>query len=115
MAQNIIHNTVTEVVPYLVPSATTIASGDVVVFAAGGLKGVALGSGTAGETIRVLVVGTVTIPKLTTSGNVFAQGAKVYYDTSTGKASIDDAKEFLGYAFNAAILADTTVNVRLSN
>lgn len=115
MAQNIIHNTVTEVVPYIIPASTTIASGDVVVFAAGGLKGVALRGGTTGDTIRVLVVGTVTITKLTTSGNVFAQGAKVYYDTSTQKASIDNTKEFLGYAFNAAILADTTVNVRLSN
>lgn len=115
MAQNIIHNTVTEVVPYLVPSATTITSGQVVVFASGGLKGIALGGGTAGDTIRVLVVGTATIPKLTTAGNVFAQGAPVYYDTSTKKASIDDTKEFLGYAFNAAIVTDTTVNVRLSN
>lgn len=113
MAQNYINSG--EVFEYTVPSSTTIASGDVVVMAVGGASGVALGSGTEGDQIRVKTCGVFTVPKLTTSGNLFAIGAKVYYDTSAKKATSDDTKEFIGYAYAAAILAATTVQVKLKN
>lgn len=112
MAQNYIIEG--DVIPYTVPSSTTIESGQVVVMAVGGLHGVALSKGTEGQVISVKVKGVFAIPKLTTSGNAYAIGAKVYYDTSTKKATVDDTKEFIGFAAKAVAQAGTTVEVLLS-
>lgn len=109
MAQNYINSG--DVFDYTVPASTTIASGDVVIMAAGGAVGVALGGGTTGDVIPVKTCGVFEVAKLTTSGNVFAQGAKVYHDGTT--ATIVDTDEFIGYAYTAAIQADTVVEVKL--
>lgn len=111
MAQNYVFSG--DVIPYTVPSSTTIVAGQVVVLAAGGLHGVALGGGTTGDVIQVRTEGVFNVAKLTTTGNLWAIGTKVYYDTSTKKASVDDTKEFIGFAAAPALLADTTVQVAL--
>lgn len=110
MAQNYIHSG--DTFEYTIPSLTTIVSGDVVIM--GGVVGVALGGGTETEEIRVRTQGVFSLAKLTTSGNLFAIGARVYYDTSAKKATSDATKPFIGYAYNAVIQATTTVEVLLA-
>lgn len=87
----------------------TITSGQVVIM--GDIGGIAVTSGVSGDVIAVNVCGVYSVTKLTTSGNVFAQGAKVYHDGST--ATIVDTDTFLGYAYKAAVQADATVQVKL--
>lgn len=110
MAQNYINSG--DTFEYTIPSATTIVSGDVVVM--GGVVGIALGGGTETEEIRVRTQGVFTVSKLTTSGNSFAIGARVYYDTTAKKATSDATKTFIGYAYEAEIQAATTVDVLLA-
>lgn len=86
-----------------------ITSGQVVIM--GDIGGIAVTSGVSGDVIAVNVCGVYSVTKLTTSGNVFAQGAKVYHDGTT--ATVVDTDTFLGYAYKAAVQADTTVQVKL--
>lgn len=97
---------------YTVPTGQSVVSGDVVVI--GDTAGVATGSASAGETVVVACFGAWTLPKATTSGNAFAQGEKVYYDTSTKKCVTDDTKMLIGFAYTAAAQAATTVGVTLT-
>ena len=109
MAQNYICEG--DVFDYTIPASTTIAAGAVVVMAAGGAVGVALAGGTAGDVIPVRTEGVFAVSKPTTSGFVFAQGAPVYW--ASGTASVTDTDELIGYAYKAAVQADTTVQVKL--
>ncbi len=93
---------------YPVPSGT-VTAGSVIIM--GAVAGIAATDGAAGDTIAVNMCGVYSIAKLTTSGNVFAKGAKVYHNGTT--ATVVDTDTFIGYAYDAAIQADTTVNVKL--
>jgi predicted RecA/RadA family phage recombinase len=99
-----------ETVNYTV-GATPVTSGDVVVI--GELRGIAVTSGVEDDVIAVALEGVYEIPKLTTSGQVFAQGAKVYFDETAKKAVIDPTETFLGIAFADTVQADTVVQVML--
>ena len=111
MAQNYIQSG--DVMPHIVPASTTITSGDVVII--GLLVAVALGSGVADDTIQVKTKGVFSLNKLTTSGNTFEQGDRVYYDTTAKKCTSDTTKTPIGYAYAEAAQADTTMEVMLAN
>jgi predicted RecA/RadA family phage recombinase len=96
---------------YTVPTGNTVTNGQVVVM--GAVLGVATGNAAAGETVVVQVDGVWSLPKLTTPGNVFAQGEIVYYDTTAKKCTTDNTKTKIGYAYRAAVLAATEVAVKL--
>lgn len=109
MAQNEINSG--HLFEYIVPTGQTVTNGQVVVM--GAVAGVATGSAAAGEKVVVQVSGAWRLPKLTTSGNLFAQGDIVYYDTTAKKCTTDNTKTKIGYAYEAAVLAATEVAVKL--
>lgn len=75
------------VLPYTVPAATTITSGQVV--KAGNILGVALSGGTAGDVIQ-LGFGVFTVPKV--SAAVIKAGESLTWDVSaaSGAGAFDD-------------------------
>ena len=111
MAQNYIQEG--KELDYLIPSSTTITSGELIMI--GNLRGIAKSSGTTGDTIAVATYGVWEIEKLTTSGESYAAGARVYYDLSTKKATIvsTGTNVFIGGAVEITSQASTTVKVLL--
>lgn len=94
----------------------TVAAGEVVEFA--DLIGVAVSGGVSGDLIAVEVEGVFNLAK--TTGEVFLQGQKLYWDKSTNKLTTDPDPAgspgraiFAGYAYSAAALNDTTAEVKL--
>ena len=98
-----------EALTYTVPTGQTVTSGTPVVV--GSLLGIPVTSGAAGDTVALSVCGVFDVPKLTTTGEAFVQGAKVYWDA--GAATTDDSKLFVGYAYAAAVQTATTVQLLL--
>lgn len=111
MAQN--YKQSGDVFNYTVPASTIITSGQLIVM--GSVAGVALGSGTEGDEIRVKTCGVFEVTKKTTSGNSFEVGDRVYLDTTTGTVTTDATKTFVGYAYNEVAQATTTVEVMLAS
>jgi len=93
----------------------TIASGAPILI--GDLLGVALGSAASGEVISVALEGVYTLAKKThASTEPIAKGAKVYWEVASSKITYTDnsaANKHVGYAFEAALSTDATVQVRL--
>lgn len=95
----------------------TVAAGEVVEMT--DLIGVAVSGGVSGDTIAVDTCGVFEIAKA--SAEAITQGQKVYYSRAnnniTGNANpgaSPGAVIFAGYAYKAAALNDTTVQVRLT-
>ena len=100
-----------KIINYTVPSATTIAPGSVVII--GGLVGVAQTGGTTGDVITVCLTGVFTLPKAT---GAIAQGAVVYWSTANSNVTTTASDNtVIGNAFEAALSAAPTVDVRLDN
>lgn len=95
------------VLEYTIPSATTIASGDVIIV--GALPGIALNGGTAGDVISVNITGVYELAKAT---GAVAIGAKVYWDsTNSNVTTTATGNGFIGNAYKAALEAATTCYV----
>lgn len=107
MAQNYIQDG--DHMPYVVPAATTITSGQLVTI--GELVGIALGSGVTGDTVQICLEGVFSVAKA--SGAV-TQGAKLYHDPATGNVTTTAGSlKLAGYAFAPAASGDATVLVNL--
>jgi predicted RecA/RadA family phage recombinase len=99
-----------DILTFTVPSATTIAAGDLV--AVGAFVGVAATGGTTGEKITVHLAGVYTVPKAT---GAIAAGDVLYFDESEGEVTKTSAGNLpIGYAFGGAESGDATVNVKLA-
>lgn len=95
--------------------STDVAAGDVVV--QGDLLGVARTPIAANTPGSLAVAGVFDFPKATGAGTAISAGAKTYWDAGTKKATTDDetgANKLLGKTVKAAVDADATVRVRLS-
>ena len=103
-----------DVINYTCGSSEEVSSGDVVFV--NGIPGVALVDIGNDETGAVQITGVFEISKKAdaTHGAVFAVGEPVYYDAAEEEAAKTAGLLFLGYAFEAATAADTTVNVLLA-
>lgn len=108
MAQN--HITEGNVIPYIVPSSTTITSGSVVF--AGIIPGIALGKGTEGQTIQLGIRGVWKVDK--TTSLAISQGDKLYFNTGTKKVTKTKTDKYIGIAYSGAASNDTTCEVLLS-
>ncbi|MFO0387568.1 MAG: DUF2190 family protein [Flavobacteriales bacterium] len=74
--------------------------------------GVCMTAGAVGETIAVLVDGVVALPK---AAGAIAQGAAVYWDNVARNVTTTvGSNTLIGYAFDAALAGDATVNVKLN-
>lgn len=107
MAQNYIESG--KQFQYTVPNATTVDSGQVVI--KNHLRGVALGSGAAGDKVIVATQGVFTLPK---AAEDIDQGTALYYDATAEnvtKTPDADATAFIGYAHEDKLTADATINV----
>lgn len=98
-----------EAIEYLIPNATTIASGDVV--AVGNLTGIAVTGGTTGDTIVVNLCGVYELPKATPL--VITQGDRLFWNAGTKRITRTTTDRPVGTAFLGAASADTTVLVGL--
>lgn len=107
MAQNFIQDG--KVITHVVPNATTIAAGDVVVI--GNLTGVALLAGTAGQEIEVMVEGVFRLPK--DSPLVINQGDRLFWNTTDKEVTKTATDRPLGLAVRGALSAATVVDVAL--
>jgi predicted RecA/RadA family phage recombinase len=88
-----------------------IAAGDVVVMSA--IVGVALAAIADGAVGAVAVEGLFAVTKK--SGDTFAQGEAVYWDTTPGEAtSTSSGNTLMGHAAEAAASGDATVTVLLN-
>lgn len=99
-----------------VPISSTIDAGAVVELT--DMIGVAVSGGVDGDTIAVDICGVFELAK--TTGEVFTQGQKLYWDESTKKLTTDPDPAgspgravLAGYAYVAAALNDTTAQVKL--
>lgn len=108
MAQNYIQEG--NVIPYTVPTSTTIVSEDVVF--AGIIPGIALGGGTEGDIIQLSLRGVWRVAK--TTSLVITQGDKLYFNTSTKKVTKTKTDKYIGIAFASELSAATTVDVLLN-
>lgn len=108
MAQN--HISEGNILPYTVPSSTTILSGDVVF--AGVLPGIALGGGTEDDEIQLALRGVWLIDK--TTSLVITKGDKLYFNTSTKKVTKTKTHKYIGIAWTSQASDDTTVEVLLN-
>lgn len=99
-----------ERINYTIPADTTIASGDVVVIE--NLSGIAVTSGTTGDTIAVALEGVYQLAKPTNLA--INQGDRVYWDTATKRVTKTTTHKPLGTAFATAASSAATVNVRIS-
>ncbi len=107
MAQNYIQEG--DVMPYVVPDATTIVRGAGVLV--GDLLGVALGNGSAGDTIQLALEGVFEMPK---AAGAISQGAKIYWNaTDKNLTTTASGNKLAGYAFVGAASGDATVQLRL--
>ena len=99
-----------EVLTYMVPSSTTIASGDAVLV--GDMLGVAQTGGTTGDKITLALEGVFTLPK--TANQAYAQGVTLYWDNSAKKiTSTASGNKQVGWAWDAAANSDATCTVKL--
>lgn len=92
-----------------------VTAGDVVV--QGALVGVARFDIAEGATGVLAVEGVYDLPKAAGASTAIAAGAQVYWDVADGLAKADDesgTNQLVGKAVLAAVDADTTVRVRLS-
>lgn len=120
MAQNYVNKGMN--LTYIIPSSTTITSGQLV--AVGGtaddkVVGVALNSGTTGDKIEIATYGVWDVDK--TTSQAMAQGTLVYFDPATNKATtaantgggspVNHPK--LGRVWETAASADTIVRVKI--
>jgi predicted RecA/RadA family phage recombinase len=99
-----------ESVNYVVPNATTIASGDVVAVGAN-LTGVAVTGGVAGDTIVVNLCGVYELPK--DAPLVIDQGDRLFWNASNKEITKTITDRPIGVAWAGALSADTTVLVNL--
>lgn len=106
-----------KVLPYTVPSATTIASGQVV--KVGNVLGVALAGGTAGDVIQIQTEGVFTVPKV--SAAVIALGESLTWDVSAAAFDDNAATTASGdvtgaaaYAFEASAATKTSLKVKFT-
>lgn len=111
MAQNYINSG--DTFEYVVPASTTIAAGQPV-FIGSNLLGVALGSGTTGQTIQVKTCGAWTLPKATGAGTAIAQGGKAYWDnTAKLVTGVATSNTHIGYGYTASATGDATAQIKL--
>ncbi|OQB05779.1 MAG: hypothetical protein BWY19_00804 [bacterium ADurb.Bin212] len=95
------------VMPYTATAA--VASGEAIEVV--DLIGVATGAIANGEVGELLLSGVVELTK--EAPLVINQGDKVYYDTTAKNVDKTNTNVFIGYAFESAISAATTVKVYL--
>lgn len=93
------------VMPYT--AGATIESGEAI--QVNDLMGVATGKMLNGETGELLLCGVVELTK--EAPLVINQGDKLYYDTVAKNVDKTNTNRFIGYAFAAALSADTKVKV----
>ncbi len=105
------------VLPYTVPSATTITANQVVKM--GNTLGVALEGGTAGDVIQVAIQGVFTCPKVAAA--VISAGESLVWDVSAGAFDDNAATPATGdvsgaaaMAFEDGIATATSLKVRLT-
>lgn len=95
---------------YEIPSATTIAAGDVLVI--GEFVGIAVNGGTATDKIAVNLEG---VYNLTLKSSVdVTQGDKLYWDSTPGEITKTVTDVFIGTAFEDALGAGGEVLVKLA-
>ncbi len=99
-----------EAVNYLVPVSTTIVAGDVVAIGTN-LTGVAVTSGTTGDTIVVNLCGVYELSK--DAPLVITQGDKLFWNTTNKEITKTVTDRPIGVAWAGAASADTTVQVLL--
>ena len=106
-----------KVLPYTVPSATTITSGQVV--KVGNVLGVALAGGAAGDVIQIQTEGVFTVPKV--SAAVIAVGESLTWDVSADAFDDNAATPASGdvtgaaaYAFEASAATKTSLKVKFT-
>jgi predicted RecA/RadA family phage recombinase len=99
-----------EAINYLVPSATTIAAGDVVAIGSS-LTGIAVTGGTTGDTIVVNLCGVYELTKDTPL--VITQGDRLFWNASNKEITKTVTDRPIGVAFASAVSAGTTVLVLL--
>ena len=109
MAANGKYVQVGDVLDYTATSA--VARGDAVVIGSN-IVGIALDAIPANATGPVAIRGVFLVTK---ANGVISQGAKLYWDATSGKFTTSSASgaTFAGYAWSAAASADTTVEILL--
>jgi predicted RecA/RadA family phage recombinase len=115
MAQN--HISPGKRLKYVIPSATTITSGQLV--KVGDIVGVALGSGTTGDEVIIALSEAFLVKKK--AAQAFTQGVKLYINAANeATTDADDGGTptavdhvVLGWAYEAAASADTEAAVKL--
>lgn len=98
------------VVPYTIPSSTTIVPGDVVII--GKMIGIAKSGGTEADVISVCLEGVYELPK--DAPLVITKGDKVFWSVANSEVTKTVTDVPLGIAWASAVSAATTVEVRLS-
>lgn len=113
MAQNYIQEG--HVLDYTVPSGVTINTGDGVLV--GTIFGVALGSGTAGQQVRLQTEGMFLLPKKSGNGSALTLGGAVYWDNTDKRVTgVTSGNTLVGKAWQAAAdNVNTPVRVLLAN
>jgi len=91
---------------------SAVTAGDVVVQSK--LLGVATADISANAKGALAIRGVFRFPKNTGSGNSFAAGAKVYWNTSSDKATSTNTDAYAGLAIAAASTSASTVDVLLA-
>lgn len=86
-----------------------VTEGDIV--AVGGIVGVAFSTVAAGLPVTLERTGKFALSK--TAALAISQGDKCYWDSTTKAVTADDSDQFVGVASDAALAADTTVDVML--
>lgn len=106
-----------DVIPFTVPSATTITANSVV--KVGQTLGVALEGGTAGDVIQVAITGVFTCPKV--SAAVIKAGERLVWDVSAtafddnlATPATGDVSGESAIAFEDGIATQTTLKVRFT-
>lgn len=89
-------------------AVAAIASGEIV--DVGALSGISVGAYAIGDTAVISLCGVYEVPKI---AEAITLGAKLYSDGSGNATVVVSTNVFLGYAFTAQLLGDTTVQVRL--
>jgi len=103
-----------QVLQYTCGASETVSSGDVVFV--GGIPGIAIHNIAASATGSIAISGVWEVSKHNdaTHGAVFALGAPVYWDSDEAEACVAAGQPLLGFAYEAAVKAGTTVKVLLA-
>ena len=88
-----------EALHYLVKAGDNIKSSDLV--AVGQVVGIAITDGVEGELLAVSVEGVYSVPVPVAVGDI-AQGAFIYYDSTTKEITTDDGDLLVGWAWEAS-------------